>query len=136
MPVPSTKSLPSLTSQKFRNDPDVPWTHAKRLFDALGADAELTLIKSGDHRLSKPHEIEFFLYFPTEAIAEQAASHIREEDFEVTVKQAAKGSDWLCFATKKMVPEFAALQEIRRKFDSLSSSLGGEYDGWGTPIEK
>jgi len=99
-------------------------------------ESVLIQLRKAGSNLSKPHEIEFFLYFPTEAIAEQAASHIREEDFEVTVKQAAKGSDWLCFATKKMVPEFAALQEIRRKFDSLSSSLGGEYDGWGTPIEK
>ncbi len=99
-------------------------------------ESVLIQLRKAGSNLSKPHEIEFFLYFPTEAIAEQAASHIREEDFEVTVKQAAKGSDWLCFATKKMVPEFAALQEIRRKFDSLSSSLGGEYDGWGPPIEK
>ena len=93
----------------------------------------IQLRKAGSD-LSKPHESEFFLYFPTEAIAEQAASQIREADFEVTVKQAAKGSEWLCFATKKMVPELAALQKIRRDFTSLSTSLGGEYDGWGTPV--
>ena len=39
-------------------DPDVPWRHALRLADRLtSGDLELTLIKGGDHRLSKPHEI-------------------------------------------------------------------------------
>jgi len=38
-------------------DPDVPWTHAVKLVDALGPDTQLTLIKNGDHRLSKPHEL-------------------------------------------------------------------------------
>ncbi|MEI9887720.1 MAG: alpha/beta hydrolase [Rhizomicrobium sp.] len=38
-------------------DPDVPLEHAMRLLDRLGPDTELTLVKAGDHRLSKPHEI-------------------------------------------------------------------------------
>jgi regulator of RNase E activity RraB len=95
----------------------------------------IQLRKSGSD-LSKPHTIEFFLYFPTEVIAEQAASHIRESGFDVNVKQAAKGNDWLCFATKKMVPELAALQKVRDNFNSLVSSMGGDYDGWGTPVER
>jgi hypothetical protein len=97
---------------------------------------ELVLIqlrKAGSD-LSKAHEVEFFLYFPTEVVAEQAASHIREAEFEAKVEQSAKGNDWLCLATKKMVPELAALQKIRRDFGSLSDSLGGDYDGWGSPV--
>ena len=39
-------------------DPDVPWEHAMKLVSALGPDTQLTLVKTGDHRLSKPHEIE------------------------------------------------------------------------------
>lgn len=38
-------------------DPDVPWTHALKLVEALGPDTQLTLVKDGDHRLSKPHEL-------------------------------------------------------------------------------
>jgi len=41
------------------NDPDVPWQHAKALVARLGSDdAVLTLIKDGDHRLSRPEDIE------------------------------------------------------------------------------
>lgn len=38
-------------------DPDVPWQHAMKLVEALGPDTHITLIKDGDHRLSKLQEI-------------------------------------------------------------------------------
>ncbi|WP_373005743.1 alpha/beta hydrolase [Hyphomonas sp.] len=39
-------------------DSDVPWTHAARLVDALTAsDLTITLIKDGDHRLSREQDI-------------------------------------------------------------------------------
>ena len=52
------------------------------------------------------------------------------------VRRAAKGDDWLCYATKTMVPDLLALQKIRRDSGSLADSLNGEYDGWGTPVVK
>jgi hypothetical protein len=93
----------------------------------------LQLRKSGSN-LSKPHPAEFFLYFPTQASAEQAAGQIRDSGFQVQVGPAAKGDDWLCFATKEILPDLPTLQKIRTQFESLSKSLGGEYDGWGTPL--
>ena len=40
------------------DDPDVPWQHSVRTAEALTSrDVALTLIKGGDHRLSKPHQI-------------------------------------------------------------------------------
>tara|TARA_R110000787_G_scaffold1489_2_gene6111 strand:- start:5001 stop:5756 length:756 start_codon:yes stop_codon:yes gene_type:complete len=39
-------------------DADVPWTHAARLVDAMtAADLTITLIKDGDHRLSREQDI-------------------------------------------------------------------------------
>ena len=39
-------------------DPDVPWQTSLRLAEALWSeDVTVELIKSGDHRLSKPHEL-------------------------------------------------------------------------------
>ena len=39
-------------------DPDVPWTHALQLANALkGSDVVFTLIKDGDHRLSRPQAL-------------------------------------------------------------------------------
>ncbi|WP_338662328.1 alpha/beta hydrolase [Pararoseomonas sp. SCSIO 73927] len=39
-------------------DPDVPWRHALRIVEALpGPDTVLTLIKDGNHRLSRPQDL-------------------------------------------------------------------------------
>ncbi|MFD1329687.1 alpha/beta hydrolase [Mycoplana ramosa] len=51
-------------------DPDVPYTHAIRLMEHLSCDdAVLTLIRDGDHRLSRPEDIEKL---------REAVSHILE----------------------------------------------------------
>jgi pimeloyl-ACP methyl ester carboxylesterase len=51
-------------------DADVPWVFSLRLLDRLqSADARLTLIKGGDHRLSEPPQIEAMLA----AVAELAS---------------------------------------------------------------
>ena len=40
-------------------DPDVPWTHALALAQAIeGEDVVFTLIRDGDHRLSRPTDLE------------------------------------------------------------------------------
>ena len=43
-------------------DVDVPWEQSRKLLDVWqGADVELTLVKDGDHRLSRPADIELIL---------------------------------------------------------------------------
>lgn len=93
------------------------------------------LRKSGSD-LSKPHNVEFFLYFPTQSVAEQARLKILGVGFEVEVRRAAQGDSWLCFATKTMIPLLPDLQSIRQDFVALTSSMNGDYDGWGTPVVK
>src|SRR5262249_25445648 len=40
-------------------DPDVPWSHAVELVSRLAQDdVVLTLVKDGDHRLSRPEDLE------------------------------------------------------------------------------
>ncbi len=94
----------------------------------------LVQLRKAGSNLSKQHAVEFFLYFPTQAIAEHAAEQIRDDGFQVQVRPGSTGKDWLCFATKEMLPDLLALQKIRTEFETLSKSLGGEYDGWGTPL--
>ena len=43
-------------------DPDVPWQHAMRLAEHLPqADVAMTLVKDGDHRLSRPQDLALML---------------------------------------------------------------------------
>ena len=43
-------------------DPDVPWPHAVKTIEAFaGDDTRLTLIKDGDHRLSRPQDLDLLV---------------------------------------------------------------------------
>ncbi|GAC1347051.1 MAG: alpha/beta hydrolase [Acetobacteraceae bacterium] len=54
-PIPIRCPVRLLHGQR---DPDVPWSTALRLADRLEAeDVQLTLIKDGDHRLSRPQDL-------------------------------------------------------------------------------
>ena len=54
-PVPITGPVRILQG---REDPDVPWRHALKLVEALESrDVGFTLIKDGDHRLSRPQDL-------------------------------------------------------------------------------
>jgi hypothetical protein len=93
-------------------------------------------LKKAGSDLSKPHRIDFFLYLRSQRAAEEAAQRVKGEGFDAEVTPPVKSSDWLCHATKLMVPDLGALQEIRSDFKRLAASLGGDYDGWGTEVEK
>lgn len=42
-----------------KQDPDVPWEHAQKLFELLSKDdASITFVADGDHRLSRPQDID------------------------------------------------------------------------------
>ncbi len=50
-------------------DPDVPWRHALRLAEGLRSpDVVFTLVKNGDHRLSRPQDIARLLRTVEEAV--------------------------------------------------------------------
>jgi regulator of RNase E activity RraB len=87
--------------------------------------------------LSKPHRIEFFLYFPDSKGAARTMAALYEKKFDVDLSRPKKeGEKWLCKANKMMVPELKALQKIRKDFTAIAAANGGEYDGWGTAVVK
>ena len=52
-------------------DPDVPWQHATALMERLAFDdAVLTLVRDGDHRLSRPEDIDRLIRVVKEMLAD------------------------------------------------------------------
>jgi hypothetical protein len=94
----------------------------------------LDQLKKAGSNFSKPHDIEFFLYFPSEAAATSAAQEVEKEVGSVEVKHGANSPEWLCFATKRMAPAHGELVRLRTRFDNIASRLDGKYDGWGTEV--
>ncbi len=105
----------------------------------LQADVDqqvLDQLKKAGSNLKKPHNIEFFLYFPTKAAAQRVAQELKKDKFIVKVERGSQGPDWLCFATRKMVPAHAALVGLRKRFDAMANKFKGTYDGWGSQVVK
>jgi hypothetical protein len=98
-------------------------------------EAVIIQLKKAGSDVSKPHTIDFYLYFPTDSAAEQAATRMRQVGFQVEVKKAAKGNDWLCLGTKRVIPELSTIQGITRDLDALAKSFHGVYDGWEAKAE-
>jgi hypothetical protein len=93
------------------------------------------VMKAGSD-LTKPHNIKFFLYFPTEEAANRAAEDLRKEGFNIKVEVGADKSSAVCFATKEMIPTYSELVKLRKRFNEITRKLNGEYTGWGTEIVK
>ncbi len=116
-------------------------TNANANAAPLGTDSDadqrvLEQLRAAGSDLSKPHDLEFYLYFPTEEAASRVAGKIRSDGFNVEVKLAAQGSAWLCYATKRMVPERNKIVALGKRFRAFAQEFDGEYDGWETSIVK
>jgi regulator of RNase E activity RraB len=96
----------------------------------------LDQLKKAGSDLFKLHDIEFFLYFPTETSGNEASKDVKVEVDDVKVKLGADKKNWLCFATKRMVPKHDELVRLRKRFNEIANKGGGEYDGWGTEVVK
>src|SRR5438067_5192238 len=87
----------------------------------------LDQLKKAGSDLSKPHNIEFFLYFPTEDLANQAGKDIGAEVDDVKVRLGADKKNWLCLATKRMIPKHDELIRLRKRFNEIAHKYNGEY---------
>ena len=105
---------------------------------ATQPDADALVIRqlrAAGSDLTKPHEIDFYLYFPSEPAARAAADRIKS-DFTTTVRHAAKGDQWLVLAHRTMIPREQDLAQIRTRLSRLAEQSGGEYDGWEAEVRR
>ncbi len=104
--------------------------------------AVLHRLKELGSDLSKPHTVDFFLYFPSEEQAKSALSEIEREGYTVRIdcvpppwwRRLFSKPVWSCRATKSMVPEEEAILETSAWFDGVAKHFCGEYNGWGTEV--
>ncbi len=103
---------------------------------ALDPDQETfrALERSGAD-LGRPHLIEFFLYFGQEDQARSAAATLEAEGYRTTVTREPDDEQWLCLATREVVPELARLTAMGERLAAVAEANGGGYDGWGTEVD-
>lgn len=94
-------------------------------------NAVLTQLSHAGSDLSKPHVVDFFVYFPTREAAEMAALELGPD----YVCEICEGTgQWLCLANAIFVPTLAGLISRRQLLTTIAKKYGGEYDGWGAAI--
>jgi hypothetical protein len=85
--------------------------------------------------LSRPHDVDFFFYFPSREQADAAIDDLVSLGYRIVASEASPGQgEWHVHAFRRMVPELGAMSESTRVLNELSARHGGEYDGWGTSV--
>jgi len=101
--------------------------------DAGDVQALAELEQAGSD-LSKPHLVDFYLYFPNREGAEGIAKILRNEGYQVTVRLGADNVNWLCFARKAIILSHQTIASLRAHFEMLVTPRHGEYDGWEAAV--
>jgi hypothetical protein len=92
--------------------------------------------------ISKPHNLDFFLYFPSEELAKSAAGEIENGGYVVRVspveppwwRRLFSKTAWSICTSKSMIPAREAILETSDWFHGIALRFDGEYDGWGTEL--
>ncbi len=82
----------------------------------------------------RPHNLDLYLYLPSEAAANAAAEKVGRLHFATEVVPGAKEGTWLCTAKIRIVPESAPLDGIGAYFEQVAYELNGDFDGWEADI--
>ena len=80
----------------------------------------------------KPHDVDFFLAFPTQAAAEELAAQMRAEGFDADVVDEPESGElrYSLHAHKSMHLTVPDMQELSRKLTEAAKARSGRYDGW------
>lgn len=87
------------------------------------------LAKAGSD-LSKLHHVDFFLHFPTQQAADNAASRLDALAFVTEIGRGKTEGEWVLQASKMMFPVESDLMGLRDKLNAIAANEHGVYDGW------
>ncbi len=132
-PYDQTPSAPYASQAASSPAPSAPYANQEP--SAPDTDQQiLDQLRAAGSDLSKPHPMEFYLYFPTEDVAARVADEIEADGYRVEVKRAPRGPAWMCYVTRRMTPKKSEIAAMGRRFRELAEKYGGEYDGWETEV--
>ncbi len=80
----------------------------------------------------KPHDVDFFLAFPTQAAADDVVTQLRGEGFDGEVTDTPDNGElrFVVHAHKSMQLTVPDMQDLSRKLSDAAKLRGGRYDGW------
>jgi len=111
------------------------WQNLKKLQQQKNDSWDARLIDQLRKRGSdpfKPHDVDFFLAFPTQDAAERLANRLRNEGFDADVVDEPESGvlRYSLHAHKSMQLTVPDMQDLSRRLTDQATELGGRYDGW------
>lgn len=77
--------------------------------------------------------VRHYLYFPKRSSATQAARRLRSPTITATVQRSGGEPTWLLLVMVPVTTDEDA-ERMQDRLDQIAAELGGEYDGWETPV--
>jgi len=80
----------------------------------------------------RPHDVDFFLAFPSAEGAEQLAAQLRGEGFDADLVDEPQNGElrYSLHAHKSMHLTVPDMQALSRRLTDAAKEKGGRYDGW------
>ena len=91
------------------------------------------LEKSGSD-LSKLHQFDFLLHFPSQKAADRSTLMLAGLAFSARVERGKSDADWQVHAVKRLYPVESDLIGLRDKLDDIARQLKGSYTGWTAKV--
>jgi len=80
----------------------------------------------------KPHDLDFFLAFPTREAADEMAAQMTTEGFKTDVIDTPESGElrFSLHAQKTLHLTVPDMQDLSRRLTDMAIAKGGRYDGW------
>ena len=80
----------------------------------------------------KPHDLDFFLAFPTREAADAVAAQMTTEGFKTDVIDTPESGElrYSLHAQKSLHLTVPDMQDLSRRLTDAATARGGRYDGW------
>jgi len=92
------------------------------------------LARSGSD-LTKLHQFEFTLRFPSQHAAERAELQLIGFAFATKIEPGKTPDERVIRATKIMYPVESDLQGLREKLNTIAAGAGAAYEGWKARVK-
>jgi hypothetical protein len=84
--------------------------------------------------LSKPHPLDFYIYFDERADADAAAKSLAAKGYDAEVDPEQVDTEWLLVASKESSVSEAKIDALEAEIVAVVEPAHGVYEGWETEI--
>jgi hypothetical protein len=100
-------------------------------FEGFPEDVRAHLSEQGSD-LTLPHSLDLYLYYPSEAAAQEVSTLFLDSPMESEVIESDQ--HWLCLVQRRLVPSADGLSAIANLMRTVHDRFGGDFDGWHAEI--